>query len=76
MDEYSILYPATISASASGKSNGARLVSAKSEINNKTALGSIGDHNQTDCPNCTKSNKLNDPDIIIKGNNNKPIETS
>jgi len=32
IDEYSTLYPATISASASGKSNGALLVSAKTEI--------------------------------------------
>jgi hypothetical protein len=34
--EYSILYPATISASASGKSKGVRLVSAKLAIKNKT----------------------------------------
>jgi hypothetical protein len=32
IDEYSTLYPATNSASASGKSNGARLVSATMDI--------------------------------------------
>ena len=31
--EYSTLYPATNSASASGKSNGVRFVSAKKQIN-------------------------------------------
>ena len=40
-DAYSTLYPATNSASASGKSNGARFVSAKTLIMNITALGSI-----------------------------------
>lgn len=38
-DEYSTLYPATNSASASGKSNGARLVSAKIQIINKIQNG-------------------------------------
>lgn len=41
IEEYSTLYPATNSASASGKSNGALLVSAKIHINIKIALGSI-----------------------------------
>jgi hypothetical protein len=35
MAEYSTLYPETNSASASGKSNGGRLVSAKVDIKNK-----------------------------------------
>jgi hypothetical protein len=45
--EYSTLYPATNSASASGKSNGARFVSANIEIKNIIAQGSNGKQNQT-----------------------------
>lgn len=37
--EYSTLYPATSSASASGKSKGARFVSAKADIKNKIKIG-------------------------------------
>jgi len=44
--EYSTLYPATSSASASGKSNGARLVSAKIEIKKIIEIGSKGKTNQ------------------------------
>jgi hypothetical protein len=40
--EYSILYPATISASASGKSKGARFVSAKDDIKKIMARGKNG----------------------------------
>lgn len=39
IEEYSKLYPATISASASGKSKGARLVSATIEIKKIIASG-------------------------------------
>lgn len=47
---YSTLYPATISASASGKSKGARLVSANTEIKNITLTGNKGTTNHTlDC---------------------------
>lgn len=45
---YSILYPATISASASGKSNGVRLVSAKLAMKKITARGKHGTINQID----------------------------
>lgn len=45
--EYSTLYPATSSASASGKSKGILLVSAKIEIKNIIAKGSIGITSQT-----------------------------
>ena len=38
MDENSILYPATSSPSASGKSNGVRFVSANREIKKQKAL--------------------------------------
>ena len=47
MAEYSTLYPATSSASASGKSKGILLVSAKIEIKNIIAKGSIGITSQT-----------------------------
>ena len=41
-EEYSVLYPETSSASASGKSNGALLVSASIETKNTTNRGSMG----------------------------------
>ena len=47
IDEYSTLYPATSSASASGKSKGARFVSAKHEIKNIKSKGKSGTPNQT-----------------------------
>jgi len=40
--EYSTLYPETSSDSASGKSKGTRLVSAKMDIKNKTKEGNKG----------------------------------
>jgi hypothetical protein len=45
--EYSILYPATNSASASPKSKGVLLVSANIEIKNIIASGNKGKQNQT-----------------------------
>ena len=39
MEEYSTLYPATSSASASGKSKGALLVSARQEIKKRKSRG-------------------------------------
>lgn len=42
IDEYSTLYPATSSASASGKSKGARLVSAKQEMKKRIKMGKRG----------------------------------
>jgi hypothetical protein len=45
MAEYSTLKPATNSASASGKSKGARLVSANIEIKNTTHVGNNGKKN-------------------------------
>jgi len=42
IEEYSKLYPATISASASGKSKGALLVSATIEIKKIIAIGNSG----------------------------------
>src|SRR6185436_4476576 len=46
MEAYSTLYPATNSASASGKSKGARLVSAKHDIKNIIKRGNKGIQNQ------------------------------
>jgi len=46
MPEYSILYPETSSASASGKSKGCLLVSAKIEIRNRKNKGNRGKINQ------------------------------
>ena len=40
--EYSVWYPATSSASASGKSNGGLFVSAKAEIKKITNIGNSG----------------------------------
>lgn len=45
IDEYSTLYPATSSASASGRSNGARFVSANIEIKKIIAQGNNGKTN-------------------------------
>jgi hypothetical protein len=47
IEAYSTLYPATISASASGKSNGARFVSAKTEIKKTILTGNKGITNHT-----------------------------
>jgi hypothetical protein len=45
--EYSTLYPATNSASASGRSKGARFVSARIDTKNIKVKGSNGKTNQT-----------------------------
>ena len=75
--EYSTLNPATSSASASGKSKGARLVSANSEIKNTTQVGKSGKKNQV-LRFCwfTISIKLKEFAQMAIGNSNKPIDTS
>ena len=72
-----MLYPATISASASGKSNGARFVSARIDIKKTIALGKSGIIYQTD-DNCfeTISIKLNELAQTATGITIRPIETS
>jgi len=67
-EEYSTLKPATNSASASGKSNGALFVSASIVIKNITESGNKGIKNQHES-DCAKiiSNKLSDPDNNIIG---------
>lgn len=76
MPEYSTLYPATISASASGKSKGALFVSASTDIKNTTLTGSSGTTNQI-CACCsTISIKLNELAHAATGRSSKDIETS
>jgi len=77
IDEYSTLNPATSSASASGKSNGARFVSASSEIKKITHIGNSGTQNQI-LIFCwrTISIRLKELAQIITGNNSRPIEIS
>jgi hypothetical protein len=72
--EYSKLYPATISASASGKSKGALFVSAKIAIKSIKLKGKKGTIFQTD-PTCAKiiSVKFKLPEIIIIGKIHKLI---
>ena len=75
--EYSTLNPATSSASASGKSKGARFVSASKEIKKTMHVGSNGKQNQVPIL-CwlTISIRLKEFAQIEIGNNNKPIDTS
>jgi len=77
IEEYSTLYPATNSASASGKSKGERLVSANIEIKKIIAQGSNGYINQIvfDCIK-TICVKLREPPNKITGRITKLIETS
>jgi hypothetical protein len=70
------LYPATISASASGKSKGALLVSAKIETKNKIHKGISGKKYQVLCCLNTILIKLKVPEHIITGKTISPIEIS
>ena len=76
IEEYSTLYPATNSASASGKSKGALLVSAKEEIKNITAKGNNGKINQRFVWLITISVKLKEPAHNTTGNIINPKATS
>lgn len=74
--EYSTLYPETSSASASGKSNGCRFVSASIDTQNRTNIGNKGIINQMFFWAITIELKLNEPaqtHTLIRMN---PIETS
>jgi hypothetical protein len=77
IEEYSTLYPATSSASASGRSKGVRLVSAIKEIKKTIEIGRRGRMNQV-VRLCiiTISVKFKDPDIRITGKITRLIETS
>ena len=77
IEEYSTLYPATNSASASGKSKGARLVSANIEIKNIMAQGNKGKQNQpVRSWAATISVKFKDPANKMTGKIKRPKETS
>jgi len=75
--EYSTLYPATNSASASGKSKGARLVSAKIDIKNIIAMGNNGKRNHK-VSFCDKMIVFRFKELLnrIRGKIIKLIETS
>jgi hypothetical protein len=74
--EYSTLYPATNSPSASGKSKGGLLVSAKIEMKNKTAAGNTIIKLILLAWLITISVKLKDPVLTITISKIKPIDTS
>ena len=74
--EYSTIYPATNSASASGKSKGGLLVSANPEIINKKKTGKNGIKNQIFSCKITIFVRLKEPTNKIKLIIIKPIETS
>jgi len=76
IDEYSILYPATISASASGKSKGALFVSASTAIKNNIHIGHSRKKNQTISCLYTMSVIFKDPESKITGNIHILIEIS
>jgi hypothetical protein len=77
IEEYSVLYPATSSASASVKSKGVRFVSASIEMKKIIAQGNKGLKNQIVFAwEITISVKFNEPDNRIIGNMMRPIETS
>lgn len=73
---YSMLYPATISASASGLSNGVRFVSASDAIKKIAAKGMHGITYQSDCCCRIKSPRLADPLSTINVNKTKEKNTS
>jgi hypothetical protein len=77
IEPYSTLYPATNSASASGKSKGARFVSANIEIKKIIAQGNKGKKNQiVFCCIKTISTKFKEPTNNNTGKIVNPIETS
>jgi hypothetical protein len=76
MAEYSTLYPATNSASASTRSNGVRFVSANEVITNNTQTGKSGKTNHTDTWLYTTSTNVNEPHIKITDANTVPKHIS
>jgi len=77
IDAYSTLYPATISASASGRSKGARFVSANTEIKNKTNKGArIKALKPSIFCFSTISIRLKEPAQAATGSRSKATETS
>ena len=77
-EEYSVLYPDTSSASASGRSNGARFVSASIDTKNIMANGYIGNTYQEEIKDwlATIAVRFNVPEHKQTPNNAKPIAIS
>ena len=73
---YSTKKPATISLSPSGRSNGARLVSASAEMKKMMNIGNSGMQNQTFCCASTMSVRFRLPTQSSTVTMTKPIETS
>ncbi len=73
---YSTKKPATISLSPSGRSNGARLVSASPEMKNTTSMGSSGMANQMWRWASTMALRLRLPVQTRTDRMTRPIETS
>src|SRR3569832_416687 len=71
-DEYSVWKPPTSSDSASGRSNGARLVSPTIAMTNTTKLGTSSQPNQPVAWAPTKTTKNNNPTKKNTTTNNKP----
>src|ERR1700722_21019021 len=76
IDEYSTKYPATNSDSPSTRSNGARLVSARPEMKNTTAIGKSGITYQMWRCASTISDRFKEPAQSSTVTSTKPIETS
>jgi len=76
IEAYSTLYPATISASASGKSKGARFVSAKTEMKKTTLTGNKGTTNQMLSCCLTISIRLKELAQAATGSRSNAIDTS
>lgn len=72
IEEYSKLNPATSSASASGRSKGARFVSAITETKNIIATGSIG--NKKIIAVCAATISVNEIELADKKTGSKQIE--
>src|SRR3954447_8439529 len=81
VEEYSTANPATSSDSASTRSNGGRLVSARAEMKNIPNIGRSGSQNQLNrpqLPSCalTIADKFSEPTHNRTVMKTKPIETS
>ena len=76
MAPYSTWKPPTISLSPSGKSNGARLVSAKVEMKKTMNIGNSGIKNQTRSCARTISVRFSDPAQSSTVTITKPMLTS
>src|SRR5215212_2820207 len=76
IDEYSVIKPATSSASASGRSNGWRLVSASTEMKKTMNIGKCGTKYHRPCCDFTRSERFSVPAVSSTEIMTKPMETS